>query len=61
MSRRQGIVLAVAAVVGLVAWWRWVAVREEANRAIRGSGMIEVTEVDVAFEVPGTIVFRDAR
>jgi len=58
MSRRQGIVLAIAVAVGLLAWWRWVAIREDANRAIRGSGMIEVTEVDVAFEVPGTIAER---
>ena len=58
MSRRRGIVLAVAMVAALVAWWRWVAVNEEANRAIRGSGIIEVTEVDVAFEVPGTIAER---
>jgi len=58
MSRRRGIVLAVVVVAGVIAWWRWVAVREEANRAIRGSGIIEVTEVDVAFEVPGTIAER---
>ena len=58
MSRRRGIVLAVAVVVGVIVWWRWVAVKDEANRAIRGSGIIEVTEVDVAFEVPGTIAER---
>jgi HlyD family secretion protein len=58
MSRRTGIILAVAVVVGVIAWWRWAAVRSEANRAIRGSGIIEVTEVDVAFEVPGTIAER---
>jgi len=58
MSRRMRIVLAAAAVVGAIAWWRWMAVREQANHAIRGSGIIEVTEVDVAFEVPGTIVER---
>jgi len=58
MSRRSGIFLAVGVVLGLVGWWRWVAVRADANRAIRGSGIIEVTEVDVAFEVPGTIAER---
>jgi HlyD family secretion protein len=58
VSRRRGIVLAVAVVVGVIVWWRWLAVRQEANRAIRGSGIIEVTEVDVAFEVPGTIAER---
>jgi HlyD family secretion protein len=58
MSRRQGIIVAVAVAGCLVAWWRWVAVGDQANRAIRGSGIIEVTEVDVAFEVPGTIAER---
>lgn len=58
MSRRAGVILAVGIVIGAVAWWRWMAVREQANRAIRGSGIIEVTEVDVAFEVPGTIAER---
>ncbi|HVO27817.1 MAG TPA: efflux RND transporter periplasmic adaptor subunit [Candidatus Margulisiibacteriota bacterium] len=58
MSRRAGVILAVGIVVGAVVWWRWMAVREQANRAIGGSGIIEVTEVDVAFEVPGTIAER---
>ena len=58
MSRRLGVILVVGAAVGVIAWWRWMAVREQANRAIRGSGIIEVTEVDVAFEVPGTIAER---
>jgi len=38
-----------------VAWWRWRLSPEHANHAIRGSGIVEITEVDVAFEVPGTI------
>ena len=58
MSRRVGIIIAVVAVVGAVAWWRSAMVRDQSNRAIRGSGIIEVTEVDVAFEVPGTIAER---
>jgi HlyD family secretion protein len=57
MQRRVGIVLAVVAVLGVIAW-RWMAVRQQSDRAIRGSGIIEVTEVDVAFEVPGTIAER---
>src|SRR5215470_6410793 len=58
MSRRRGLVLAIIAVGAVIVWWRWTAVREHASRAIRGSGIIEVTEVDVAFEVPGTIAER---
>lgn len=48
-----GLLLAIAA--GIVWWWRYEETREV---AIRGSGIIEVTEVDVAFEVPGTIAER---
>jgi len=60
MQRRNSIVLIL--VLGLVAtaWWRWTLVRESGNPAIKGSGIIEITEVDVAFEVPGTIVERYA-
>lgn len=58
MSRRLGVILVIGAAVGVIAWWRWMAVRDQAKRAIRGSGIIEVTEVDVAFEVPGTIAER---
>lgn len=57
MQRRIGIILVVA-IVAAIAWWRWSAVREGANHAIKGSGIIEITEVDVAFEVPGTIAER---
>jgi HlyD family secretion protein len=59
MQRRIGIVL-VLIVAAAAAWWRWTAARDESNRAIKGSGIIEVTEVDVAFEVPGTIKERYA-
>lgn len=57
MQRRIGI-LVVVVIVAAVAWWRWTAVKLNANHAIKGSGIIEVTEVDVAFEVPGTIAER---
>ena len=57
--RRLLIVLVVLVVVaGALAWWRLGGVVRQRNAAIRGSGMIEVTEVDVAFEVPGKIVER---
>ncbi len=58
MQRRVGIVLVIVVAVSAAAWWRWIAVTHNANRAIKGSGIIEVTEVDVAFEVPGTIAER---
>jgi membrane fusion protein YbhG len=55
-------VVAILAVVALAAllyvggrWWRG---REQANAAIRGSGIIEVTQVDVAFEVAGRMIER---
>jgi len=58
MSRRIGIVVLVLLVIGAVTWWRWATVAHNANHAIKGSGIIEITEVDVAFEVPGTIAER---
>lgn len=60
MTRRFAIVIIVLALVGAAAAWRWQASRATANAAIKGSGIIEITEVDVAFEVPGTIVQRYA-
>ncbi|MBI3783302.1 MAG: efflux RND transporter periplasmic adaptor subunit [Deltaproteobacteria bacterium] len=57
-ARRFTIALIVAAVAAAAAWWHWQDVRQQNNSAIRGSGIIEVTEVDVAFEVPGTIAER---
>src|SRR5713226_9424141 len=56
--QRRVIVLIVTVVVVVVAWWRWRAVKQDTNHAIKGSGIIEVTEVDVAFEVAGTIAER---
>ena len=58
MTRRIGIALVAALAVGLGAWWHWADVRARNDHAIRGSGIIEITEVDVAFEVPGTIAER---
>jgi len=58
MQRRIGIVVLVALVVGVFALWRWRAARNGPDHAISGSGIIEITEVDVAFEVPGTIAER---
>jgi HlyD family secretion protein len=59
MQRRIGILIVIV-IAAAVAWWRWTAVKLNANHAIKGSGIIEVTEVDVAFEVPGTIAERYA-
>ncbi len=59
MRRPAVVVLAVAALAAVLffgnRWWR---AREHANTAIRGSGIIEVTQVDVAFEVAGRMVER---
>jgi HlyD family secretion protein len=41
-----------------VAAWHWYAATELGPPALRGSGIIEVTQVDVAFEVPGRMVQR---
>jgi HlyD family secretion protein len=48
------LLLAVAA----LAAWRWYAVTNGERTAIRGSGIIEVTQVDAAFEVPGRLAER---
>jgi len=58
MQRRIRILFFVILSVGGLAWWRWTTVKQNANHAISGSGIIEVTEVDVAFEVPGTVAQR---
>jgi HlyD family secretion protein len=59
MRRPVVLVLAAAALVAaLVVGGRWWADHERAAHAIRGSGIIEVTQVDVAFEVGGRMVER---
>lgn len=59
MARRGLLVTAVVALAGVgVGVWRWEARRPGGVPAIRGSGIIEVTQVDVAFEVPGRIAER---
>jgi len=58
--RRPIVFVALVAVAAAVGFWRWYAVREAAEDAIRGSGIIEVTQVDVAFEVPGRMIERSA-
>lgn len=50
--------LVLLAALAAGGWWWWRGAQAKANHAIRGSGIIEVTEVDVAFEVPGTIIER---
>lgn len=51
------IVVVALAVAGVVAW-RWYADAHRNGNAIRGSGIIEVTQVDAAFEVPGRMLER---
>ena len=58
MRRRAAFALAAVVVAGAIGWWRWTTTQRNVTRGITGSGIIEVTEVDVAFEVPGTILER---
>jgi HlyD family secretion protein len=44
--------------VGAFFAWRWYGGGHDDRTAIRGSGIIEVTQVDAAFEVPGRMVER---
>ena len=60
MPRRLVPVILVVAVVIALGVWRWRSVSDRSQTAIRGSGIIEVTQVDVAFEVPGRMVERYA-
>jgi len=58
---RNRILIAVALVVAgaaALAAWRWYTVAKREPDAIRGSGIIEVTQVDAAFEVPGRVAER---
>lgn len=58
--QRRLLLLALLAAAGCGSLWWWNHSRSGPNGTIRGSGIIEVTEVDVAFEVPGTILERRA-
>jgi HlyD family secretion protein len=58
MRRRLPLAVAIGLAIVAIVWWRWQVGRQNVNRVIRGSGIIEITEVDVAFEVPGTIAER---
>jgi len=58
MPRRLLVPLLLLALVSAIGVWRWRRAREFNQTAIRGSGIIEVTQVDVAFEVPGRMVER---
>ena len=58
---RTRIILALALIglgIGGWLWWRWYSAAHAQRAAIRGSGIIEVTQVDAAFEVPGRMVER---
>jgi len=58
---RRPVVIAIAVAVlaaGAVLWWRAHDAARAGRNTIRGSGMIEVTQVDVAFEVGGRVVER---
>lgn len=57
---RRPIVVALVVALAAVAFFgtRWWVAHERGANAIRGSGIIEVTQVDVAFEVPGRMIER---
>ncbi len=60
---RRPIVVTILLIVvagATLGWWRWQTVRDGNHKAIRGTGIIEVTQVDVAFEVPGRMIERSA-
>ncbi len=60
-SRRVVVVALLAAGAGAVALTVWRRYdRDERRTAIRGSGIIEVMQVDAAFEVPGRMIERPA-
>jgi len=59
MRKRFLLAVVFAAVsAAAVAGWFWYREKREGAAAISGSGIIEVTQVDVAFEVPGRIAER---
>src|ERR1051325_10545628 len=54
------VVICLLILLGGAVAWRWYGQRDHERGVIRGSGMIEVTEVDVSFEVGGRVVERAA-
>ncbi|MFQ5667300.1 MAG: HlyD family secretion protein, partial [Candidatus Binatia bacterium] len=58
MRRPAAIIILVVLAIGAAGVWRWWTVEGTSRSVIKGSGIIEVTEVDVAFQVPGTIAER---
>ncbi|HUI24501.1 MAG TPA: efflux RND transporter periplasmic adaptor subunit [Candidatus Kryptonia bacterium] len=56
--RNRLVILLVVIAVAAVGLWRWRTMNERNQTAIRSSGIIEVTQVDVAFEVPGRMLER---
>jgi HlyD family secretion protein len=58
MRKRVVIGAVVALGVAALAAWHWYATANARRTAIRGSGIIEVTQVDAAFEVAGRMVER---
>lgn len=59
MRTRVVAIIGLAAAVGMgVAAWRWFSIDRHDGNSIRGSGIIEVTQIDVAFEVPGRVAER---
>lgn len=59
MRRALPILLVLIIGLGIATWYFAPFARKQDDR-IRGSGMIEVTQVEVAFEVPGRVVERGA-
>ena len=58
MPRRLLLLIALLGIGVAIEWWSRSRRDAASATAIRGSGIIEITEVDVAFEVPGTITER---
>ena len=51
------IVLAIAALAGLLGWWAWQGLRQSGpgEGFVSGNGRIEATEIDVATRLPGRV------
>jgi HlyD family secretion protein len=58
---RARVIVALIAVLAAAAFgtWRWIERRDRVDGPIRGSGIIEVTQVDAAFEIPGRLLERN--